>query len=151
MLVLRKNASNNKIIYLERIKGLLDEIKESYDNIHKYFLKYCIFPWDIYNNIIKTYNNIINRLKYENDSNIKIEYEKLSDKIFEFYEKIKKSSYNNDIFVRIKENSDKLLDFKEDIYKDIINNSNIGNITQQINIYDDEEKEYGKICLNLSF
>ena len=89
MLVLRKNASNNKIIYLERIKGLLDEIKESYDNIHKYFLKYCIFPWDIYNNINKTYNNIINRLKYENDSNIKIEYEKYLIKYLSFMKKSK--------------------------------------------------------------
>ena len=149
MLIRRKDANINTIICLEQIKDYLYEIKESYDNLHKHFLKYCIFPFEIYNKIIQKYNDINNKLYNEDDIYIKNDLEYLSDKIFEFSEKIKESSYENDIFIRIKDTNNKLIDYKEEIDKDIINSSNQGDITPPINIYEDEKKS--KIMTNFSF
>ena len=134
MLIRRKDANINTIICLEQIKDYLYEIKESYDNLHKHFLKYCIFPFEIYNKIIQKYNDINNKLYNEDDIYIKNDLEYLSDKIFEFSEKIKESSYENDIFIRIKDTNNKLIDYKEEIDKDIINSSNQGDITPPIKL-----------------
>ena len=129
------NDNIKKIVLLDPIKVYLDEIKESYYNLYQYFLNECIFPKDISTKIIEMYEIINNKIKSKDHTNIKQEFDSLSQQIFEFSEKIKKSSYENNIFDKIKESNNKLIEFKEAIEKDIINNSQIGNITPPINLY----------------
>ena len=62
MFVKKKLVVDNKI-NLQRINIYLDEIKELYQNIHKYFLKSCIFPIKTYLEIIETMKTINNKHK----------------------------------------------------------------------------------------
>ena len=89
MLIQKKYDNDNKIIFLEPIKEFLDEIKESYKNIYQHFLEICISPIKIYEEITQALNNINNKLKNENQKNIKKEFEYLSTQLNGFSEKIK--------------------------------------------------------------
>ena len=151
MLIKKKYDKDNKIIFLEPIKEYLDEIKGSYQNLYQNFLKTCIFPTKIYDEIIETLNNINNRLKNENQKNIKKEFEYLSTQLNNFSEKIKKASYGNDILKKIKKANNNLVDVIQTIDIDILNNSKIEELNSSINLYENEEEENFKNYSNFSF
>ena len=145
MLIKKKYDKDNKIIFLEPIKEYLDEIKESYQNLYQNFLKTCIFPTKIYDEIIETLNNINIRLKNENQKNIKKEFEYLSTQLNNFSEKIKKASYGNDKLKKIKKANNNLKDVIQTIDIDILNNSKIKELNSSINLYENEEENILKI------
>ena len=105
MLVKKKLDVDNNLNF-QWVNDYLYEIKELYKTIYQDFLKSCIFPINTYIEIIETMKTINNKHKCNNDENIKKEYEFLSKQIFVFSEKIKKSSYENDIFAKIKKDND---------------------------------------------
>ena len=114
-------------------------------------MKTCIFPTKIYDGIIETLSNINNRLKNENQKNIKNEFEYLSTQLNNFSEKIKKASYGNDKLKKIKKANNNLKDVIQTIDIDILNNSKIGELNSSINLYENDEEENFKNYSNFSF
>ena len=54
----KKHVNENKILFLDPIKKYLNKIKDSYQNIYHNFLKLCIFPIQIFNEINETIEKI---------------------------------------------------------------------------------------------
>ena len=106
MLVKKKLDVDNNLNF-QWVNDYLDEIKELYQTIYQDFLKSCIFPIEI----IETMKTINNKHKCNDEENIKKEYEFLSKQIFVFSEKIKKSSYENDVFAKIKKDNDGIINY----------------------------------------
>ena len=96
-------------------------------------------------------SNINNRLKNENQKNIKKEFEYLSTQLNNFSEKIKKASYGNDKLKKIKKANNNLKDVIQTIDIDILNNSKIEELNSSINLYENEEEKNFKNYSNFSF
>ena len=150
MLVKKKLDGDNKL-NLQQINVYLDEIKELYQTIYQDFLKSCIFPINTYIEIIETMKTINNNYKNNNEENIKKEYELLSKQLFAFSEKIKKSSYENDIFGKIKKDNDEIISYIQTKDLNVFNDSKNEEISLSINLNELEEENYIKKFSNNSF
>jgi len=150
MLVKKKLDGDNKL-NLQQINVYLDEIKELYQTIYQDFLKSCIFPINTYIEIIETMKTINNNYKNNNEENIKKEYELLSKQLFAFSEKIKKSSYENDIFGKIKKDNDEIINYIQTKDLNVFNDSKNEEISLSINLNELEEENYIKKFSNNSF
>ena len=138
------NENYSNIIFPEKLKKNLDEIKELYQNIHQYCFKYFIFPDEDYKDIIERYETINNNINPENSNRLE-EYKSLSKPILEFSEKIKKSYENdalNDIFEKLKELNNKLINYKNIIDGEIINNSKSVEQTPGIELIENEQEKF---------
>lgn len=87
---------------------------------------------------------INNKYKNKNQENIKKEYELLSKQLFVFFEKIKKYSYENDIFDKIKKDNDEIINYIQTIDLNKLNGSKNEEIDSSINLYELEEENYIK-------
>ncbi len=87
---------------------------------------------------------INNKYKNKNEENIKKEYELLSKQLFVFFEKIKKYSYENDIFDKIKKDNDEIINYIQTIDLNKLNGSKNEEIDSSINLYELEEENYIK-------
>ena len=133
---------NDKIECFEAIKENLNEIKELYLNFYHNIL-------EKYNEIIKNIENIIHIINNKSYNDIKNECENLSNKLFNFSENIKKSSFENDF--KIKNIIEKLEYFHQKIEADILNNSEIINSYSRKNMFELDEEIYLKKYSNFSF
>ena len=133
---------NDKIECFEAIKENLNEIKELYLNFYHNIL-------EKYNEIIKNIENIIHIINNKSYNDIKNECENLSNKLFNFSENIKKSSFENDF--KIKNIIEKLEYFHQKIEADILNNSEIINSYSRKNMFELEFEIYSFCLFFFSF
>jgi len=68
----------------------------------------------------------------------------LSKQLFVFFEKIKKYSYENDIFDKIKKDNDEIINYIQTIDLNKLNGSKNEEIDSSINLYELEEENYIK-------
>jgi len=102
------------------------------------------FPIKTRTEVIETMKAINNKYKNKNEENIKKEYELLSKQLFVFFEKIKKYSYENDIFDKIKKDNDEIINYIQTIDLNKLNGSKNEEIDSSINLYELEEENYIK-------
>ena len=128
---------------LDSIKDRINKINDNYIELNKNYKNDFIFPINDYQKL----NEFIDKIK-NNGTNIHEEiYESINSKLKNFSQKIKESSYEKDVFNKIKENNSELIKLNNRIYRMQMNNMFKKNLDSSENIFEqvnNNTKDYSK-------
>ena len=132
-------------VILDSIKDCINKIYENYIELNKNYKNGFVFPKNDYQNL----NEFIDKIK-NNGTNINEEvYESINSQLKIFSQKIKESSYEKDVFNKIKENNSELIKLNNRIYTMQMNNMFKKKLdsSENIDIFEQENnntKDYSK-------